>query len=141
MLIASLPETPGIQHQPGILKLLSYSNFPIGITCYHILINHIIRDEGAGYTPSPAKRPRCRDYDEKGFCLRGDLCKFDHGSDAVVLEDAGGKVGPRPSRIVYTSPIFSTPFSGVWLSAFPSPARSLYSHARTNDRSSTRVNR
>ena len=29
---------------------------------------------------------RCRDYDEKGFCLRGDLCKFDHGSDAVVLE-------------------------------------------------------
>ena len=30
-----------------------------------------------------------RDYDEKGFCLRGDLCKFDHGTDAVVLEDAG----------------------------------------------------
>ena len=32
------------------------------------------------------KRPRCRDYDEKGFCMRGDQCKFDHGSDAVVLE-------------------------------------------------------
>ena len=29
---------------------------------------------------------RCRDYDEKGFCLKGDLCKFDHGTDAVVLE-------------------------------------------------------
>jgi len=56
------------------------------------------RDEGAGYTPSPAKKPRCRDYDEKGFCLRGDLCKFDHGTDAVVLEDAGGKVsGYQPS--------------------------------------------
>ena len=46
------------------------------------------RDEGvAGYTPTP-KKPRCRDYNEKGFCLRGDICRYDHGSDAVVLEDA-----------------------------------------------------
>ena len=41
------------------------------------------------YTPSAVsvsggKRPRCRDYDEKGFCLQGDQCKFDHGNDAVV---------------------------------------------------------
>merc|ERR1719330_2031634 len=54
------------------------------------------KDEGAGgYTPS-AKRPRCRDYDEKGFCLRGDLCKFDHGTDAVVLEDSVKNVGYQP---------------------------------------------
>ena len=44
------------------------------------------------YTPSavsttPIKKQRCRDYDEKGFCLKGDQCKFDHGNDAVVLED------------------------------------------------------
>ena len=46
------------------------------------------RDEAvAGYTPTP-KGPRCRDYDVKGFCLRGDLCRYDHGNDAVVLEDA-----------------------------------------------------
>ena len=45
------------------------------------------RDEtGGGYTPT--HKPRCRDYDEKGFCLRGDMCKFDHGNDAVVLEDS-----------------------------------------------------
>lgn len=30
---------------------------------------------------------RCRDYDEKGFCMRGDLCPYDHGADPVVLED------------------------------------------------------
>ena len=52
------------------------------------------RDE-AGYTPV-AKRPRCRDYDEKGFCLRGDLCKFDHGMDAVVLEDAAKSLTAAP---------------------------------------------
>ncbi len=43
-----------------------------------------------------AKRPRCRDYDEKGFCLRGDHCKFDHGNDAVVLEDGA----PPPNTSV-----------------------------------------
>jgi len=62
------------------------------------------RDEG--YTPTPpVKKPRCRDYDEKGFCLRGDLCKFDHGTDAVVLEDstskqvAGYQPGPPPPGV------------------------------------------
>ena len=47
--------------------------------------------EGPPYLPSTVtvpKRPRCRDYDEKGFCMRGDQCKFDHGADAVVLEDS-----------------------------------------------------
>jgi len=54
------------------------------------------RDEG-GYNPT-IKRIRCRDYDEKGFCLKGDLCKYDHGNDAVVLEDStkalGGYIPP-----------------------------------------------
>jgi len=26
-------------------------------------------------------------YLEKGFCLRGDLCTFDHGSDPVIVDD------------------------------------------------------
>ncbi|OXA53251.1 RNA-binding protein 26 [Folsomia candida] len=30
---------------------------------------------------------RCRDFDEKGLCMRGELCPFDHGNDPVVLED------------------------------------------------------
>jgi RNA-binding protein 26 len=45
-------------------------------------------EEAGGSNPYLPKRPRCRDYDEKGFCMRGDQCKFDHGSDAVVLEDS-----------------------------------------------------
>ncbi|ELU08203.1 hypothetical protein CAPTEDRAFT_222739 [Capitella teleta] len=63
-------------------------------------------------TPAPVvtqnrgpSRPRCRDYDEKGFCMRGDLCPFDHGADPVVVEDVhlsnvlklqGGIRGPAP---------------------------------------------
>uniref|UniRef100_A0A1B6CQA6 C3H1-type domain-containing protein n=1 Tax=Clastoptera arizonana TaxID=38151 RepID=A0A1B6CQA6_9HEMI len=30
---------------------------------------------------------RCRDFDEKGYCMRGELCPHDHGIDPVVLED------------------------------------------------------
>jgi len=56
-------------------------------------------EETPGYTPSAVsisggKRPRCRDYDEKGFCLQGDQCKFDHGNDAVVLEDTANPAPP-----------------------------------------------
>ncbi|KAJ8003331.1 hypothetical protein DPEC_G00147220 [Dallia pectoralis] len=40
-----------------------------------------------GLPPPTQERKRCRDYDEKGFCMRGDMCPFDHGSDPVVVED------------------------------------------------------
>ncbi|TSK42112.1 Neurobeachin-like protein 1 [Bagarius yarrelli] len=40
-----------------------------------------------GRVVPPPSRKRCRDYDEKGFCMRGDMCPFDHGSDPVVVED------------------------------------------------------
>ncbi|XP_015219110.2 RNA-binding protein 26 isoform X3 [Lepisosteus oculatus] len=43
-------------------------------------------DHGS-YVRGPPQRKRCRDYDEKGFCMRGDMCPFDHGSDPVVVED------------------------------------------------------
>lgn len=35
----------------------------------------------------PAKRLRCRDFDERGYCMRGETCPWDHGLDPVVLED------------------------------------------------------
>ncbi|XP_069496000.1 RNA-binding protein 26 [Ambystoma mexicanum] len=41
----------------------------------------------SSFTRPSLSRKRCRDYDEKGFCMRGDMCPFDHGSDPVVVED------------------------------------------------------
>ncbi|XP_032812207.1 RNA-binding protein 26 isoform X5 [Petromyzon marinus] len=37
--------------------------------------------------PVVPNKARCRDYDEKGFCMRGDMCPFDHGADPLVVED------------------------------------------------------
>ncbi|CAM5160048.1 unnamed protein product [Natator depressus] len=46
----------------------------------------------------PAKR-RCRDYDERGFCVLGDLCQFDHGNDPLVVDEVS-----LPSMIPFPPP-------------------------------------
>jgi len=77
------------------------------------------RDEG-GYTPTIiSRKPRCNDYEKKGFCLKGDSCRYDHGSDAVVLEDAA-KIAHAPpyvpglpvSGIPYPPPLTTVPPPG-----------------------------
>ncbi|KAG6555900.1 hypothetical protein Mapa_002542 [Marchantia paleacea] len=32
-------------------------------------------------------RPRCLDFEERGYCLRGDLCPMEHGANRIVVED------------------------------------------------------
>ncbi|KAF5178622.1 Zinc finger ccch domain-containing protein [Thalictrum thalictroides] len=32
-------------------------------------------------------RQRCRDFEERGFCLRGDMCPMEHGINRIVIED------------------------------------------------------
>ncbi|CAB1454276.1 unnamed protein product [Pleuronectes platessa] len=44
-------------------------------------------------------KQRCRDYDEKGFCVRGDLCLFDHGNDPLIVDDVN-----LPSMIPFPPP-------------------------------------
>ncbi|XP_062598259.1 RNA-binding protein 26-like, partial [Saccostrea cucullata] len=49
--------------------------------------------QGLPAVPAPS-RQRCKDYDEKGFCMRGDLCPYDHGLDPVIVEDVS--IPPPP---------------------------------------------
>ncbi|XP_034535546.1 RNA-binding protein 26 isoform X2 [Notolabrus celidotus] len=75
-----------------------------------------------GRGPPPQQRKRCRDYDEKGFCMRGDMCPFDHGSDPVVVEDVNlpsmlpfqpppmpGVDGPPPPGLPPPPPLMNPP--------------------------------
>ncbi|KAI4388046.1 hypothetical protein MLD38_000418 [Melastoma candidum] len=32
-------------------------------------------------------RQRCRDFEERGYCLRGDMCPMEHGVNRIVIED------------------------------------------------------
>lgn len=45
-----------------------------------------VSDSQSAFTARNTRR--CRDYDEKGYCMRGDLCPYDHGADPVVVEEA-----------------------------------------------------
>ncbi|CAN0924500.1 Zinc finger CCCH domain-containing protein 41 [Linum grandiflorum] len=36
------------------------------------------------------RRQRCRDFEERGFCLRGDMCPMEHGVNRIVVEDVQG---------------------------------------------------
>ncbi|XP_026278261.1 zinc finger protein swm isoform X2 [Frankliniella occidentalis] len=57
---------------------------------------------------SQVPKRRCRDFDEKGYCMRGDLCPYDHGTDPVVLEDVSLSQVLHPSQ-----PGSGPPGSGV----------------------------
>lgn len=35
-------------------------------------------------------RLRCSDFEERGYCLRGDLCPMEHGANRIVVEDVQG---------------------------------------------------
>ncbi|ODM99511.1 RNA-binding protein 26 [Orchesella cincta] len=74
---------------------------------------------------------RCRDFDEKGLCMRGELCPFDHGKDPVVLEDivvpasgGGGNYGARGivpgSGPGYTAPLVRPSIIGEYYPDSPS---------------------
>uniref|UniRef100_A0A8D2QII5 RNA binding motif protein 27 n=1 Tax=Zonotrichia albicollis TaxID=44394 RepID=A0A8D2QII5_ZONAL len=36
---------------------------------------------------NPPPKRRCQDYDERGYCVLGDLCQFDHGNDPLVVDE------------------------------------------------------
>ena len=44
-------------------------------------------------------RERCRDYDEKFFCERGDACPYEHGTDRLV---ASGQDGEFSKLLIHT---------------------------------------
>ena len=39
-------------------------------------------------SPAKRKKGRCRDYDTKGFCTRGNACPYQHGEDHLVFPGA-----------------------------------------------------
>ncbi|XP_018398340.1 PREDICTED: RNA-binding protein 26 isoform X1 [Cyphomyrmex costatus] len=71
-----------------------------------------IPNNQTGSFQQQAKR-RCRDFDEKGYCMRGDLCPYDHGTDPVVLEDVAlSRVlsfGPHNAQAPGTVPVSTVP--------------------------------
>ncbi|XP_035480991.2 RNA-binding protein 27 isoform X2 [Scophthalmus maximus] len=64
-------------------------------------------------------KQRCRDYDEKGFCVRGDLCPFDHGNDPLIVDDVN-----LPNMIPFPPPPVMPP-AGLPMPPITEPPPSL----------------
>ncbi|KAI6221412.1 C3H1-type domain-containing protein [Aphelenchoides fujianensis] len=45
------------------------------------------RSDRPAASSQPNRRVRCPDYEEKGYCRRGEKCLFDHGPDPIILND------------------------------------------------------
>ncbi|RZF38769.1 hypothetical protein LSTR_LSTR008139 [Laodelphax striatellus] len=58
----------------------------LGSIYEHRVSSHIQSAVDASKSNLPSKQ-RCRDFDEKGYCMRGEMCRYDHGADPVVVDD------------------------------------------------------
>ncbi|XP_074865849.1 RNA-binding protein 27 isoform X2 [Carettochelys insculpta] len=73
---------------------------------------------------NPPPKRRCRDYDERGFCVLGDLCQFDHGNDPLVVDEVA-----LPSMIPFPPPPPGLPPPppppGMLMPPLPGPAHNM----------------
>ncbi|NXG66696.1 RBM27 protein, partial [Hemiprocne comata] len=76
----------------------------------------------SSFDRNPPPKRRCRDYDERGFCVLGDLCQFDHGNDPLVVDEVS-----LPSMIPFPPPPpgLPPPPPGMLLPPLPGPARNM----------------
>ncbi|KAG2456151.1 RBM27 protein, partial [Polypterus senegalus] len=91
---SSVPTCIPVQHQyssgghaiPSAVTVVAPAHLPDSTTesWSNYFSNH--SDSKPFHRNIPQKR-RCRDYDEKGFCVRGDLCLYDHGNDPLIVDD------------------------------------------------------
>ncbi|XP_040262107.1 RNA-binding protein 27 isoform X2 [Bufo bufo] len=71
------------------------------------------------FTRNPPPKRRCRDYDERGYCVLGDLCQFDHGNDPLIVDEVS-----LPSMIPFPPPP-GLPPPGILMPPMPTPAHNM----------------
>nr|XP_023698175.1 RNA-binding protein 27 isoform X2 [Paramormyrops kingsleyae] len=83
----SLSSEAAVTAVPSAVTVVAPAHLPDGTTESWSSFFPPNHGEGKQFSKSAAPKRRCRDYDEKGFCIRGDLCPFDHGNDPLVVDD------------------------------------------------------
>jgi len=85
--MGGLPQLPGIPSVPVAT-----------VTCRRFLHTVLESWRTGTFPPRHRLKPPCKDYDTKGFCLLGDTCPYEHGTDHLVVPSKNeGKTGKAPS--------------------------------------------
>ncbi|KAK9366756.1 hypothetical protein V1509DRAFT_629020 [Lipomyces kononenkoae] len=81
--------TPGFSNvnrlQPTGLQELSGGLGKRGELPPHILSWQSNAAAGRGFVQK--KKGRCRSYDEQGYCMKGDMCPYEHGQERIIVSD------------------------------------------------------
>ncbi|KAK1568708.1 hypothetical protein Q3G72_027791 [Acer saccharum] len=70
-------------------------------------------------------RQRCRDFEERGFCLRGDMCPMEHGINRIVVEDVQSLSQFNLTVPLPSAPLLATPAGPGPLSSVGAPSTTL----------------
>ncbi|XP_044502345.1 zinc finger CCCH domain-containing protein 41 isoform X2 [Mangifera indica] len=70
-------------------------------------------------------RQRCRDFEERGFCLRGDMCPMEHGVNRIVVEDVQSLSQFNLTVPLPNAPLLATPAGPGPLPSVGAPSTTL----------------
>ncbi|XP_027697627.1 RNA-binding protein 27 isoform X3 [Vombatus ursinus] len=108
----------GAQSIPSTVTVIAPAHHPENTTeSWSNYYNNHSSSNSFGRNPPPKRR--CRDYDERGFCVLGDLCQFDHGNDPLVVDEVA-----LPSMIPFPPPppgLPPPPPPGILMPPMPGP--------------------
>ncbi|KAF2316372.1 hypothetical protein GH714_041713 [Hevea brasiliensis] len=140
--MASLPEK-GLPNVPNAQNASwnAFGLFP-GIPNGGLDALHSIGLQGA---PRPAvnsslnmgiPRQRCRDFEERGFCLRGDMCPMEHGVNRIVVEDVQSLSQFNLPVSLANAPLVGTPAGPGALLSVGAPSATLMNSKGLHSRNS-----
>ncbi|KAM7520844.1 hypothetical protein LguiB_019806 [Lonicera macranthoides] len=81
-------------------------------------------------------RQRCRDFEERGFCLRGDMCPMEHGVNRIVVEDVQSLSQFNLPGSVPSAQLVGAPSGPVQFPAISAPSGTLMNNKALHIKSS-----
>ncbi|KAJ9135331.1 hypothetical protein P3X46_032528 [Hevea brasiliensis] len=81
-------------------------------------------------------RQQCRDFEERGFCLRGDMCPMEHGVNRIVVEDVQSLSQFNLPVSLPNGPLVGTPAGPGALPSVGAPSTTLMNSKVLHSRNS-----
>ncbi|KAL9254971.1 Zinc finger CCCH domain-containing protein, partial [Drosera capensis] len=75
-------------------------------------------------------RPQCRDFEECGFCLTGDMCPMEHGVNRIVIDVQGLSQFNLPVSLA-SAPLLEMPIGAGLLPSVPAASSTMINRKNT----------